>query len=697
MSIKIRAEHLERSAVVYVLQSTPSQVMGNQESQRRQYQLQDRAQQLGFKTVQLIDDDLGLSGSGLVDRPGFERLVASVCAGSVGAVFCLEASRLARNGKDWHHLIDLCGLVDTLIVDADGVYDARLSNDRLLLGLKGSMSEFELSLLRQRSLEAIRAKAQRGELRFCLPAGLCWTENGKIELDPDRRVQQAITIVFEKFVELGSVRQVLMWLREEQLWLPRIKDNKNSTPQHAILWRPAQYMAVLAVIRNPFYAGAYAYGRSEARTRVVAGKAQRSSGHKKPRGQWTVLIRDHHRGYISWEQYERNQRVLAENTYMKQTISRKSARGGQGLLAGLLRCARCGRMLHMMYRGGSYPRYECRLANREHGAPRCISFGGARVDEAVGAELLSAVEPYAVEAAIAAAERAQDEDEGRGRARALELEEARYAARLAAKRYEAVDPENRLVAGELEQRWEAAMVHVKELEDRLASAERAPTERSRVDAQMLMRLAEELPLVWGAASSDMRLKQRIVRILVKEIVADIDEERAQILMTIHWEGGRHSELRVQRPKPGEVGRVTGADALAVVRRMAGQWPDKEIAATLNRLGLKTGAGNTWTESRVYSVRGKHELPAYDPARADGSTVTLNQAADRLGVGAWVVRRLIRLGVLSATQPIRFAPWQIDASALDSNEVRRAAAAIRARSYRPRVGSARDQNLTIPGV
>ena len=253
------------------------------------------------------------------------------------------------------------------------------------------------------------------------------------------------------------------------------------------------------------------------------------------------------------------------------------------------------------------------------------------------------------------------------------------------------------MAAELEQRWEAALVRVKELEARPQRSERAPTQRRPVDPQVLMRLAEELPLVWHAARSDMRLKQRIARLLIKEIVAEIDQGAAQIVMTIHWEGGRHSELRVQRPKPGEGGRVTGADAIEVVRRMAGQWPDKEIAATLNRLGLKTGAGNTWTESRVYSVRSKHELPAYDASCADGSALTLNQAADHLGVGAWVVRRLIRLGVLSATQPIRSAPWQIDACALESTQVRQAAAAIRARTYRPRVGSPEDHNLTIPGI
>jgi DNA invertase Pin-like site-specific DNA recombinase len=514
MSDKITDEHLKRGAIVYVRQSTTTQVIEHKESQRRQYALAKRAEGLGFKTVDIIDEDLGRSGSGLVERPGFEKLVASVCTGNVGAVLSLEASRLSRNGKDWHHLIDLCGLVNTLLIDHDGVYDPSLINDRLLLGLKGSMSEFELSLLRQRSKEAIDAKARRGEPRFCLPAGLCWTEEGKIELDPDRRVQHAVRMVFEKFVELGSVRQVLMWFREEKLSLPRIKGNKNSTPQRDIIWRPAYYNALLKFIRNPFYAGAYAFGRTEARTRVVDGKAQRNHGHKKPRESWTVLIREHHSGYISFEQYERNQRTLLENTHMKQTMERKSARGGHGLLAGMLRCARCGRMLHVMYTRGNYPRYECRELNRSHGAPRCISFGGMKVDEAIAKELLRAVQPHAMAVAIAASERVSHAHQENRDALSLELEQARYEAQLAARRYEAVDPDNRLVAAELESRWNESLMRVQDVNARMEALDKEVPQRVEVDREQLMALAEDLPLVWYSETSDMRVKQRIVRLLL---------------------------------------------------------------------------------------------------------------------------------------------------------------------------------------
>jgi DNA invertase Pin-like site-specific DNA recombinase len=318
MSNKLTPAHLQRRATIYVRQSTRAQLVLNRESKIRQYKLSDYAAELGFSAVETIGDDLGRSGLGLVARPGFQRLVAEVCAGSFGAVFCLEASRLARNGRDWHHLIDLCGLVGTLLIDPEGIYDPRLSNDRLLLGLRGSMSEFELNVLRQRSLGAIRQKAQRGDLRVRLPVGFWWTE--KIELDPDLRVQNAIRLVFRKFEELGSARQVLLWFWEEQITFPTIGYRATQKVQ----WTKPLKHAVLSILKNPCYAGAYAFGRTESRTNVLDGRAHKTQGHKKPRSEWMVLIRDHHPGYISWEQYERNQKRLSANAHMKARMSVQS-------------------------------------------------------------------------------------------------------------------------------------------------------------------------------------------------------------------------------------------------------------------------------------------------------------------------------------------------------------------------------------
>ena len=414
MNPKLTAERLERGAIVYIRQSTPGQVLHHQEGRRRQYALEDQAHQLGFQRVSVIDEDLGRSGSGLVERAGFQQLVGAVCAGTVGAVFCLEASRLARNGREWHYLIEWCGMTETVIVDPDGVYDPSLLNDRLLLGLKGTMSEFEMNLLRQRSSAAIRQKAQRGELQFGLPVGYVWTAEGRIEKEPDLRVQQALGLVFSKMTELGSVRQVLLWFRREGIGLPM----SNQGPSGGrTIWGPAVYSALLRLLANPLYGGAYAFGKTKTRTRVIDGRARKTVGHKKPRCEWTVLIPDHHLGYISWEQYERNQAMMAANTHMKARMEPKAGRGGRALLSGLLRCRRCGRMLYVGYSGsqGTVLRYQCRGAHMRDGGARCITFSGLRVDRAVSGEVLRAIGGNAVEAAVEAAEKMRDTVASSGR------------------------------------------------------------------------------------------------------------------------------------------------------------------------------------------------------------------------------------------------------------------------------------------
>jgi len=519
----------------------------------------------------------------------------------VGAVFCIEASRLARNGRDWHHLIELCGLVRAIIIDPDGVYDPGILNDRLLLGLKGTMSEFELNLLRQRSLEAIRQKARRGELKFRLPVGFRWTMNGKVEIDPDRRVQEAVHLVFAKMTELGSARQVLLWFRGEKTNLPSLV---LGGPGYNVIWKQPVYNSIWHMLRNPMYAGAYAFGKTEARTRVVEGRARKTDGHCKLPDTWTVLIRDHHPGYISWEQFERNQSMMADNAHMKSRMEPKAGRGGRSLLAGLLRCRRCGRMLHVTYTGTcpGVPRYHCRGAHINHGEAWCISFGGLRPDRAVAAEILKAVEGNAIQAALEVAGRVAEQQRQRHSALSLELEQAQYEVRLAARRYEAVDPDNRLVAAELEARWNAALRSMGDVEQRLRQNE-LPSNTVRIpDKQTLCSLAQDLPAVWNAVSTDMRLKQRIVRILIEEIVADVDEATTEIVLLLHWRGGRHSELRMKKNLTGKHGRCTSLEAIEVIRCMAGRFPDDQIATTLNRLGLRTGPGNTWVEGRVRSAR-----------------------------------------------------------------------------------------------
>jgi DNA invertase Pin-like site-specific DNA recombinase len=692
--LKISDLHLQRRAVVYVRQSTLTQLQHNLESQRRQYGLAGYARDLGFAAVETVDEDLGRSGSGLVERPGFQRLVAMVCTGEVGAVFCIEASRLARNGRDWHHLIDLCGLVGALVIDPEGVYDPRSSNDRLLLGLKGTMSEFELNLLRQRSLQAILQKAGRGDLRFELPVGLCWTRDGRIELDADRRVQHAIRMVFDKFVALGSARQVLLWCRQNRVLLPRRKriDGEQQTE-----WILPIYGMVIKLLWNPLYAGAYVFGKTESRLLMHEGRAQKTAGHRKAQEKWTVLLHDHHPSYISWERYQRNQTMLFENAHMKKKMSRSASRGGQSLLAGLMRCRRCGRMLHVTYSGtfGTVPRYHCRGAHVNHGGDRCISIGGLRVDEAASREILRVVEPHALDAAIQAAENLEQRDAARHRALQLELEQARYQARLAERRYEAADPENRLVAGELEARWNAELQRITQAEDAVNALRQRP-KGDAVDREALMRLAQDLPHVWRA-TTDRRVKQQIARTLLVEVAVDVDEVAREVELIFHWVGGRHSEVRLPKNQSGFHRRTTNADALAVIQAMAGRFDDATIAATLNRLKLKTGHDNTWIESRVRSARLARNLPNYDPANRDESKVTLQEAAKRLGVSPTAVRHLLEDNILSGEQVVPCAPWMISTVALAEKRVLDAVIALKAGKRRPRTQSDDQQTLDFTSL
>jgi excisionase family DNA binding protein len=672
---KLTADRLLRKAVVYVRQSSPNQVLHHQESQRRQYGLVDRARELGFQRVTVIDEDLGRTGSGFVERPGFQRLVAEVCSGEVSAVFCIEASRLARNGRDWHHLIELCGMVGALVMDLDGIYDPNLINDRLLLGLKGTMSEFELSLLRQRSEEAIRQKARRGELQFLLPVGFCWTSSGKIEKDPDERVQQAMQLVFCTMTELGSVRRVLLWFCEEEVCLPAFPRDPG---ERKMVWKLPVYANVRAILTNPIYAGAYAFGKTETRTHIVNGRARKTVGHPKPRREWMVLIRDHHLGYISWEEYERNQAMMAANNHMQSGVEPKAGRGGRALLAGLLRCRRCGRMLQVSYIGkqASVIHYQCNGAHKQRGEDRCIAFGGLRVDAATANEVLNAVSGNAIEAALEAAEQMQQQRQDLRKSITLEVEQSRYEARLAARRYEAVDPDQRLVAAELEARWNATLQKAQELENKLREFDDEITSMPAPNKEALLSLAQDLPAIWNSPSTDMRLKQRLVRILIDEIVVDVDEKSSEVVLVIHWAGGRHSELRVKKNRIGEHRRCTNIDAIAVIRQMAARFSDEQIAATLNRLGLRTGAGNTWNEARVCSARQYHQLPSFDPNHPGNDIVTLREAAQRLNVGLTIVRRMIAEKKLPASQVVACAPWQIPVEALESETVRKEVENIR---------------------
>ena len=664
---KITAEHLARGAYVYVRQSTADQLVHNQESRRRQYALADRARQLGWTTVEVVDEDLGRSGSG-ISRPGFERLLTAICAGSVGAVLAIEVSRLARNGRDWHTLIEFCGLVATIIVDEDGIYDPRHPNDRLLLGMKGTMSELELSLFRQRSQEALKQKARRGALFLGVAAGFVKTGRDRIEMNPDSRVRDALGLVFSKFAELRSVRQVHVWLREEGIVLP-VKSRQAEAL--GVVWRLPAYNTVHNILTNPIYAGAYAFGRTRSTVSVVEGRKRIRRGVRRPIAEWDVLIKDHHQGYIDWEAFERNQRIIADNaTGMGSAIAKGAVRQGEVLLAGLLRCGHCGRKLQVHY-SGKIGRYNCYGAHLNHGTARCISIGARSTDAAVSAEVLRLLAPLGIEAAVKALDTQASTTSAAERQLELALAQARYEAAHARRQYDAVDPANRLVAGELERRWNEALAAVSRIEGEIAAvAARKPPPLGEAERQQLIALGSDLAHAWAHPAATAATRKRILRAALQEIV--VRKEGAIIDLVLHWQGGDHTalQLKLRLNAAGRHHPRVPEDTICLVRELARLMADAKIARLLNRSGKPTGHGNGWTEQRVRGFRKHHGIDGFrDGEWAERGEITLDTAAQIIGVHKMTALRMIQRGDLQGRQPCAGAPWVIKAEHLAPFEAR----------------------------
>jgi excisionase family DNA binding protein len=690
---KIMPEHLARSAFVYVRQSTAYQVANNLESQRRQYGLVERARQLGWADVQVVDDDLGKSGGGTT-RPGFEKLLAAICEGRVGAVVSLEASRLARNGRDWHTLLEFCGLVGTLIVDEDAVFDPRSPNDRLLLGMKGTMSEMELSVFRQRSMEAMRQKARRGELHLTVAVGYVKTEDGGIEKDPDRRVQDGISLVFRKFAELQSVRQVLLWFRQENVLVPAIVQGRGKRP---IEWKAPVYHTLHHILTNPVYAGSYAYGRRGTRVSIEGGRKRvmRDNLRRNWRD-WEVLIHDHHAGYVTWPEFERNQHLIADNANGKSYMGRGSIRRGEALLPGLLRCARCGRRLHVQYtgKGGNTQRYVCRGAFSAKAVDNCIGFGGMRIDRTVAQEVLDRLQPLGIEAALAAMQSYNERQSDKRQQIENAIQQAQYEAARARRQYDAVDPDNRLVAGELERRWNEKLVQLRDLEmqlDNLSQTEPTPA-LSADDRAKLMTLGKDLARAWNRPGVSVETRKKIIRLLIKEIIIDVVGET--LALVIHWQGGDHTEMKVKKNKVGQTRWMTDAGVLDLVRVLARQLPDNAIAAILNRSGKTTAHGASWTRTHVRGLRNTHGIPVYNEGeRAERAELTLDEAAETLKVSRATAYRMVTNGVIPAQQLCAGAPWIIRLVDLQLDAVRRDAESRR-RPRRPISHDPLQNSLTL---
>ncbi len=648
---KITADHLARRACVYIRQSTPGHVQHNLESQRRQYALVDRARQMGWHDVDVIDDDLGISGSG-IRRPGFERLLRALCDGQVGAVFSIEASRLARNGRDWHTLLDFCSIVGALLIDADAVYDARLTNDRLLLGMKGTISEMDVASFRERAQAALRQQAQRGALFQRMPIGYVKTLDDRIEKDPDARVRAAIELILRTCADVASVRQVYFWLDQQQIPLPVVRGSAHA---REMVWQPARYHAVLSVLKNPVYAGAYTYGRSKTTMRLEAGQKVVRQVRRRPED-WLVLIQDHHEGYIGWDVYQRNQTMIAHNENARGGAVRGSVTRGGALLAGLLRCGHCGAKLLAQYPGPTVIRYQC-SGDRLNRAVACgVMFGGLRADRAVSEQLLQSLTPFGIDAALEAIDTLQGASEERLRQQALALEHARYEVTRARRQYDAVDPANRLVAAELERRWNQALSTETQLDAELLTLpQRREAPLSDAAKRELLAWARDLPTLWHAPLSAPEHKKRLLRIALKEIIATCDGETIRLVW--HWQGGDHTQVALQKVRTGQHRFVTADDIVEIVRALARIEPDARIASILNRNQRRTAHGEIWTARRVCSLRNHHAIAVYrEGERHARAEISVRDVAIRLGVTPTTVLRLIRLKHLSATQACASAPW-----------------------------------------
>jgi DNA invertase Pin-like site-specific DNA recombinase len=666
---KLTTEHLSRKAVVYLRQSSLAQVKHNTESQRLQYALTDTAKHYGFRQVEVIDCDLGASAaSGAKSRSGFKQLLASIALGEVGLVLSRELSRLSRTDKDWCHLLEVCQLFNTLIADAENLYDLSRLDDQLMLGIKGTLSVVELKTLKFRLQQGREAKARRGELVACLAPGYVTDLAGRIVKDPNQRVQEAIALVFKEFDELGSIRQTHRWFHAEQLELPV---NKPVAGQRQIGWQLPTLSLISGVLHNPLYAGVYAYGRRPIEVTVKDGQAVKRQGSYRRAEDADVFLPDHHAGYIDLDHYQRNQAIMRANgSNFTRDEAALAVRTGQGLLTGLLRCGRCGRKLHIRYWGksGTAARYLC-SGDFDRGGEYCLGFGGATVDKRFGELIVSAISPHGIAASLDAIERLAADEDDRTKARERQLQQVRYEAERAFAQYDQVDPNNRLVAEELERRWNGALEAQHALEAELKAHTASPVSLSPADEAAIRALGDDFATVWDDPACPMKLKKQMARLIIHEVAVDLDEASQTLNFIVHWQGGCHTTLGMPKPQSGAVAHKTALEDLELITRMAVRYGDDEIARVLSKLGRRTGKGNRWTRARVAYIRRKHEIDSPDKSALDPNVLTLAQATRHSGVSDTTLMRLIKANILVAGQIAPYAPLEIQRIDLDTDPVK----------------------------
>ena len=665
MDNKISSTHLSRQACVYLRQSTPYQVESNRESTERQYALAERALSLGWdkSQIQILDSDLGKSGQTTSGREDFSKLMAAVSLGEVGAVLALEASRLSRSQADWHKLLDICALTDTLVIDHDGIYNPNDFNDRVLLGFKGTWSHTELHGMRLRLQGAKLNKARKGQLRCTPPTGYVYDADGQLVFDPDESVVAAIRLVFEQFRFLGTAYKVMQYLANHELSLPRRIWRPGEVG--TLHWGPVNHSRITAILHNPTYAGTYVYGRRRSLPVIESGQIVGVKTQQLPPSEWKVVIHDAHPAYLSWSEYQQNQEQLKRNYGFTMPSGRiGSARSGSALLQGLVICGKCGRRMSPRYYGDSGHRanYECNQLRKQNGQFRmCWSVAAAAIDEAVAAHVLEAVTTEQLDISLAVLEQLDQQALDLEHQWQLKLERARYEANRAERQYNLVEPENRLVARTLEKRWNEKLQQLAELE--AAYEQASQMERLELDEQQrqqILRLASDLPALWHSVTTTAQERKEMLGLLVKQVaLSPIESPGRQTRIAILWHTGATTELIVKRPTTGEK-LSTPSEVIEAIRELTAGRTDAEIAEILNQRGFLSGKGRKFTPSAVNWIRWKFQIskptsPNPKGIRADGRYST-SALAEKLGVGIHTIHYWRQKGILPATQEYARGPW-----------------------------------------
>jgi DNA invertase Pin-like site-specific DNA recombinase len=671
MNNKIQKNHLQKPAYIYLRQSSMNQVRHNQESTERQYALRDKAIGLGWPTnmIHILDGDLGLSGSQAALRKDFQNLVALVSMRKAGAVFALDVSRLSRSCTDWHRLLELCAFTDTLIIDEDGCYNPSDFNDQLLLGLKGTMSQAELHFLRARLQGGKLNKAKKGELKRPLPVGYIYDDEDIIVLDLDVQVRQALRFLFDSFRLTGSAYGVIHRFAKEGLEFP--KRSYGGVWKGKLIWGRLTESRVLGVLKNPAYAGAYVHGRYQSIKEIRPDGTFRSTPKKMPMSSWSVLIHDHHDGYITWEEYIGHQQILENNrTNGEENLLNGPAREGLALLQGLLLCGSCGRRLTVRYKGngGIYPTYECNWKKREGlSTGSCMHVRNDLIDNPIINRVLEVIKPKQIEATVKALEEIERREEGIDNQWLMKIERAEYKANLAQRRYEAVDPDNRLVAGTLEKRWNEALVQFEkvrqEFEEQKQKRRISATEDQKAQ---LLKLAHNFPKLWKAHSTSDKDRKRILRLLIKDITVEKPANPKQIVLHIRWQGGATEDILIERPEryPDQIRYKD--DIIAKIKKLSQNHTDAQITALFNKDGLKSAKNKRFTTPMIKWIRYKHGISSPILKRPD--ELTVNQVMEIFAVSRYVVYYWIERKIITARRLNHGSPFWITMDTQKENEL-----------------------------